>query len=495
MAASKDQVIEELLVKFGNSGNLDEKLSSLTGLIKLRTVHASREDERFIAGLNSIERIAETSSDHDDRLLALAALGRIGTVKSLRNRIENVLVRILERSIPSVESLKDPDDRYYVASVLHLARGDWVIPYVSDHIVNEKQAEKARQEFVDVLVQRESTLADVFQHIAVALKELKPETQNPGDSVARRLERIIIALRPKIVSVLIAPGDDLGKTIQNLFTSAFVGVQAPETLEVTYKTAEEATGLVHDIIRTQISTVTDPSIYASIAAVRMWFPKDGWRIFSPQSESVQRLIRNLLDAMTLLAKQQITDIELFDQLIQIVGTREKAMEYTAEIASRHPELDAEVREWLKKGGKIRTTRRMTAFDESEQLSADPLIAMLMSNAERFANTIESTSEDALAELRIIEPSIAEIVELIINRGKGVLQGVTSLAKKRGLRFRGNIGDVVDYSPTAHELVASDRQGIRKVKIIRPMVERVSAGGTEQIVLKALVEPAQIAMEK
>jgi hypothetical protein len=57
-----------------------------------------------------------------------------------------------------------------------------------------------------------------------------------------------------------------------------------------------------------------------------------------------------------------------------------------------------------------------------------------------------------------------------------------------MRVKHQIGDVIPYSPVAHELVGGHRLGIARVRVVAPLVERIAADGSSLTVLKAVVEP-------
>ncbi len=479
--------LESLVGRFEDTDDIEIKLEVLTELSRLKAVHSLREDARFLAGLESIENLANNKNEEIRCLLAIAALGRIGRTKSLSARVDKSLKLILETPIPSLDLLKDPDNRYYVAVTLNGCNTDWVREYASKFIVIEKQAEKARQELVNVLLNRSNSIADAFREIAITLKELHPDTQAPGDSVAKRLERIIKALRPIIVSMLIEPGDEIGKSINELFHAGFIGVKKPESLNVVKKLADEAISLIHDIVRTQISVAAEASVYGAVSVVSNWFPQGGWVLFSRKSKNVEILANDLQQAITLLAKQGITDSELFDQLSKIVGSRESATNITVKIAEHHSEIDAEIREWLRKGGKVREKRKLTALIESDDLAADAIIASLMNDSDKFVSAINSIPSSDMEEFKIMEPNASKAIELVLKRGGSLSQGIAQLARKRGLQLKGDVGEVVEYSSVSHELINTPSGGVRRVKIIRPIIERVSIDGSITVVQKALVD--------
>jgi hypothetical protein len=72
--------------------------------------------------------------------------------------------------------------------------------------------------------------------------------------------------------------------------------------------------------------------------------------------------------------------------------------------------------------------------------------------------------------------------------RAVVDGFRSFCTRRGLRIRETIDDVVEYSPLDHEVVTGSPQGIRKVRVIEPVVEKINEAGVPSVVRKGLVEP-------
>lgn len=488
MAEAKSEV-GGLLDRFAVAASFDARLVALAELMKKRVLHAVRDDPRLGAGIDDLVRLATDSRAPDESLRAIAALARIGTIKSLAGKIGKQLAKVLENPLPTLAILKDPDDRYYVATALHQATPtqDWILDYAATEVVEEKQAEKSRQELVLVLFKRATTLAQVFHLLVTALKRFRPETKNPGDSVAKRLERILVAIRPQAVSVLIEPGSDTGQCLQDMLRAAFAGAGSPETPEVAKKTVEEIAGLLHDIARTQISLVAEPSLYAALDTPKMWFSPPEWRYIAEKSANLQLVTRDIRDALTLLAKQGATDRDLFDQLVKASGSREAAVRLTVAIAEQHPELATETRDWLQSGGNLKRRQVLGGLEESQALAADPLLATLMMDSCQLSDALTGVSDDARAELRLLEPSLAEPLDCLVARCRTVLNGVDALAGKRRLCVDGRKGEAVDYSPTVHELIGGHIQGVRRVKIVQPMIVRERVIGTRDVIRKALVE--------
>lgn len=487
MNTSSEAAISKLLDQFSGGKILDDRLDALPELITRKALHGLRDDPKFASALRHLGELAASGTDDEARLRSIAALSRISKVKSLSKTTVAFLASALTEPLPDLTLLKDSDDRYYVASALPWSKEQWILEYAGNWAVQEKQAEKSRRALIEVLFRQLPSLAAVFEALAWHLKALKPETKNPGDSIARRLERVIQALRPTAVNELIDPGLDAGQRLQEMLRAAFSGVGRPESLEDTKSVINEIGALLHDVARTQIALVADASLYGALDVPRAWMKPPEWGYLAEKSPSLRLVAKDIRDALTLLAKQGVTDSQLYEQFVSACGSRESALAHAAEIADQHPEIDESTRQWLRAGGKVKQRATPAALDESRELSADPVLGELMIDAEQLREGLAGISDDLRSELRILEPSLAEPIDVLANRCRAVLSDITAIASKRQLVIRGEKGDVVEYSPALHELAGGYRQGVRKVRIVHPMVLRQSATTASDIVRKALVE--------
>jgi hypothetical protein len=271
-----------------------------------------------------------------------------------------------------------------------------------------------------------------------------------------------------------------------MLRAAFTGARSPETPEVAVKTTEEIGGLLHDIARTQISLVAEPALYAALDLPKGWVTAPEWRYIAEQSPNLQLLTRDIREALTLLAKQGKTDDALFEQLIKASGSREVAAKIATSIAERHPDIDEETREWLTGGGRSRRRPPREALDESRELSADPILANVMIDGHKLREALAGISDDTTAELRLLEPALAEPLDSLLVRCRSILNDLDTLATKRSLSLRGRPGDLVEYSQSVHELIGGHVQGVRQVEVVQPMVVRESTAVGSAVIRKALV---------
>ena len=133
----------------------------------------------------------------------------------------------MQSSPPSLSELEDAEDRAYAAQALKFVSGDWVTSYLAQSIVEEETGEKARSELISALLGKTIDLSNAFESLSIPLSEWKPETEAPGDSVARRLKRILSVARPELLVADVPMGDDVGGSFERLVFRAFQNVGPP----------------------------------------------------------------------------------------------------------------------------------------------------------------------------------------------------------------------------------------------------------------------------
>lgn len=194
---------EKLLEEFA-TGSAPAKHSAFRKLIALRQHHKALVDCRFKLGLDSLLLMATDELSKDvDRLLAIATLGRIGsTIRSIRPKIQKDLVAVLEKPFPDISILDDVEDRCYIGQVCAIDPPAWVGGYAARSSVLEESGEQARQAFLSALLKSTADLETALGVLAENLQAWVPDTEEPGNSVSRRLRRILAAFRTAIADTM-----------------------------------------------------------------------------------------------------------------------------------------------------------------------------------------------------------------------------------------------------------------------------------------------------
>ena len=128
--------------------------------------------------------------------------------------------------------------------------------------------------------------------------------------------------------------------------------------------------------------------------------------------------------------------------------------------------------------------------------------MLSESLSAFTDAADSSVQrTALTDL-VKERRIHEVAsdELFVNGLKRLADSVRDASSRRerlltvdlavkwrSLQMRGTVGQEVEFSPVEHRFM-SDGVPTRRVRLLSPLVERLSEDGIPRVVLKAAVEP-------
>lgn len=469
------------------SGTISQQHASFRKLIAMRKHHAAISDDRFKSGLERLLRVAsDPLSPEIDRLLAVATLGRIAsTIRGIRKNIHKRLPDALKSSLPSPDILDDVDDRAYVGQVCAIALPDWITDYAASAVIIEETGEQARQSFLVALLRSTPDLEVALGILSNHLQGWVPATEAPGNSVSKRLRRILSSLRAAMVASMPEPGVEPGAVLSKMIKSSYLGVEDPIKKDVLFDTAEEVAGVVHEMVRLRFSLATSASTYSALKSIKGFLDNDSWGKFAKKSQTMAMVVLDISEALLILARQGITDSALAEQLVTALGNREITRLHLKELAQK-PGLSNEIKNWLAVGRLDVSQKVFSEGGESQKLSDDTLLADILVDSLRFRSADSVGRQQILPEVEILNPSLGTGINRLLNYGLGLCDAIHSMAKRRGLKVRGNVGDEVDYAPLDHDLVGTAPRG-RRVRIIRPVVEKVSEDGIPFVLRKGLVE--------
>lgn len=464
------------LTAFSHAATVQEAAQAATRLIKTKAVFSSAESDEFRNGLNALKRWAN-GHDERSRLIAISNLERLGSVlKRKRVVVDEILKGVLATKIVGLDILLSSDDRFYVSKALTFGGGDWVLEYAARECVQESAAEKARLELARIIRKRTTTLEDLLLRVARPFSSWQPDGEKKGDAAARRLKRVLAALRSVVADSV--PGDGVGAALGDLVRAAFKAGGSPDDLKVAREATEELGSLIHDLVRSDVPSVTDARIYGVLSVPRRWFPLSSWPQYVARSKAMAALSRDLTGAITLLVRQGVTDHALFECLELVTGSREKALGVTSAIVDAHPELPPEIQIWLRKGRLEAVPEASKLVDESGLLRADSQIAALLIEAHELSEHLR-----VAGDLTGFSGSLSKSLSIA---GR-LVEKCKAVATNRDIRLLGVVGEEMQYSPARHALLSGD--SAVRVVVKRPGAERVSANGISEVLVKAIVESA------
>lgn len=476
------------LVKFGTASDAGVRSAAIRQLIKSRTLISSKEHPDFLAGLDLLFGDLGKNDKPDLRLPAAANIGRIWSViQSIRPDLSRRIGKQSITELPELSDLESVDDRFYVALFLKCVDDDWVSAYQARAAVLEDAGEKVRSALVAGLLERSPTITHALQVTTEAVSLYKPTTQNPGVSRGKKLVRLCRAFRAALLETELPAGEEVGKRLASFFNDTFGAERRPESTNVAVETAEECAQLVHTLVRSRLTLVAETDVYAAMKIPRRWLSRVDWRAFARKSNGIKSLAEDIEDALVLLARQGIADGSLAKELSEILGSRDDATSRMAHISETHPELSPDVREWFRNGGKVVEQHKLEYAEESQQLAADQHIALLYIESSLLRELVSGIAEDVVSELHILDPKNAKFVEQVVKGSAHILERIVSLAQARRMQLVENRGEMADFDQARHEVVGGNVLGIRKVRIVRPSVDRIGTSGRVETVMKALVE--------
>lgn len=471
---------------FASDGPVAQKQKALKALMREKLIPKQADDARFLDGMAQLTLLAaDRYEEPESRLLAIACVVHAAQmVKRLQPSLQTWLAPAMGEDFPPLQLLKEADDRLNVARSLSLADGAWLNTYLADAIALEETGEKAREELIAALLARSATLAELLGRIAQAMAGVRPETEKPGDSVARRQARTLSALRGLIPISELEAGDELGKALHALVSLPLRAVGRPKEEKVQHELAEEVVLLTHEIVRTRFSVATDPTVFRAVAYCRQMLDGNTWP--DTLQGALSLLVKDVREALILLGRQGVRDQGLLDQLGMLCNHPLRARAIAKEIAERHPELDEETRQWLIHGRVVVRREASSTALEAAAREADVAIGLALNAAREARQAIAGVKEPVISVLDIYEQSLVSVTQDCFRRFEGLLVQMDQVADQRGLALYGDVGQDVDFAPKYFQAVG----GVARQKVIvrQPAVVRMRKDGTVgDVVLKGLVE--------
>ena len=454
------------LKRFAQSSSARELSDALTALIKTKEIHAVRESDEFLAGLERLRQLAAARADAGSCLLAVATLQRARAVlKRQAGRVAEMLKGVLEGELPSLQLLNDAEERYYAASALELASGAWVAAFAARELNLESSSDNTAKALAIILLKLQRNVAEALEVMLAHSGTLPRDVAKPADSAARRSRRVLGALRNALRAQHFDPGTGVAKGLRAYLVAMLERHGAPEDPKAVRELVDATAGTIDDVIRNRLSLVVNSELYLVLGFVRRW-AGPLWSGSLPKSAAIKALAANLLEGIRISARQGVTDQGLLEATELIFGSRDKALAATSKLADEDVGLPENVQSWLRRGRAV-TDSGSNLATQSELLEADQYVAAALL---------------AALDAKKSTPAPIEAVS-------EALKAVFELASARHLRQFGEVGSFVDYSRGSHTVI-SGVVDAGKVRIVRPGVERVNVGGIRTVVIKAIVETAR-----
>ena len=476
----------ELLSRFADAADTSSRRAALIDLVKTKQLHRVVGAESLRIGLERLAGSARDDGSDLERLLAVATLQRAAaSAPPIRSAVKSLLQDAVSRPLASPHELDDVDDRLYAAKSWRVVPSAWRPEVLATAAALEESGETARRECIEALVELADDVSEAISALRKALLEVRFETKKPGDSLGRRLSRVFGALTAVLAGGDKPVGENAGRELSGLLDRGFRGVGRPESAAVRVEVVEQVAALTHAIVRVDFSHGGRDRTYEALSVVSEWFAAHEWQKTCESSKAISRVGQDLRKSLLLLAAKGVTDDRLRRTLVTVAGSRRNADEICRAMATGHPGIPDDVRDWL--AGVSRRTRVASAV-ESRERSIDEVIAELLLVVKRLTRAADTVQSDVLPEISIVLPEQAPALSRLTGLVEATASKLSLAVKWRSLRLRGTVGQEVEFSPVEHQL---DADGVRsrRVRLLSPVVERISEDGVPRVVLKAAVEPS------
>ena len=125
--------------------------------------------------------------------------------------------------------------------------------------------------------------------------------------------------------------------------------------------------------------------------------------------------------------------------------------------------------------------------ESRERSIDEVLAELLIEMTGLVRASSAVQSDVLPDVSIVLPQSVHALSRLTGIADAMANKLNLAVTWRSLRLRGTVGEEVEFSPVEHQFSSTDARS-RRVRLLRPGVERISEDGVPRVVLKAAVEP-------
>lgn len=478
----------EALSEFASAADVEAQRRVIVDLVKTKRIHEVATETTFRAGLGRVADAVRTATTPRERLTAIATLERAAAVsKPLRPVVDDLLQKVVVEPLEDLHALGDADDRLYAAKSWRAVRnGDRYLELLATGAVREELGEGVRKECIEGVVELSTDVAAALDRLRSAVVAMKFPTKKPGDSLGRRLKRLLQVVADTLPKSYRPVGRGVGRAL-SLFVER--GVRAhgrPESTTVTTGIVERTAALVHEVVRSGLSLAAEHRTYEALVVLQEWFTPQEWRDLCASSVWMGRVRNHAREAMLLLARLGLTDDDLRRALETVCGSSESADAVCREMATESSDIPQDVRDWL-----VRAPRRIESADatESQTRSIDSVLAEVLLDATDLSRASAVVKSDVLPNVSGVLPQSAPALSQLVGKVSTMVNKVELAMVWRSLRVRNQeVGLEVEFSPREHRFNVQGTRA-RRVRLIRPVVERMSEDGVPHVVLKAVVEPA------
>lgn len=477
-------VAEQLLDTFGSTDDSLVRVQALTDLMTAKAIPKRADDARFDAGLRRWISVANTlEADPRERLLAVAEL--IRATQQLKKR-QPALIKLIQpglrQPLPPLALLEDAEARLNVARACSQADAPWLQTYLAASLATEG-APKPRAELMESLVSRAGTIADVLELMSAAFEGQHPQTENPADSLAKRLAKALETFRATVRASLLDAGADVGRRLDALVRTTLSSTGKPQSEDAQIELTREVALTLHDLVRSRFSLATEPQTLLALQYCRSFFSGISW----PREVQTEMdlMVQDVSEALVMLGRMGVPNQDLLNRLELVCGIKERARVVASQLADKHTEIDESIRGWLRTGRLVTTIATSDVLQESLLASVEEALGLALIEARAFKANSEA-EQRLTSSLEIFDPALVGLFKGIVTQSLAMHAAIEDLAKRRSLELVGGVGDEIEFSPKYFDALGA-LHGTR-VTVRRPAIVKSSVhGAIGTVVKKGLVE--------
>ena len=418
-------------------------------------------------------------------LTVAALLHAAATAPAIRTHVESVLRKTVDGPLSNLHELQDVRDRLYAAKSWRVVRNAWRVDDLAAAAAFEESGEAVRKECIEGIFELAGEIQEAIAALRKALLALNFNTKKPSNSLGRRLNRVLAASTEAISRSHKTSGErNAGRELSRLLNGGFRATGRPDSPAVRSAVVEQVAAVTHAIVRADFSHGGKAETYGALLAVKSWFRSYEWQELCESSDAVARVRDDVRKALLFLASAGKTDDSLRLALVTVAGSQEQADSICRTMATEQPGIPDDVRDWL---AGVSKRIQSDSVVESQERSIDEVLAELLVVMTKLSRASEVVQSDVLPDVAIVLPQSEYSLSRLTGMADVMASKLSLAVEWRSLRIRGTVGEEVEFSPVEHQF-SSRGAPTRRVRLLSPLVERISEDGVPRVVLKAAVEP-------
>jgi hypothetical protein len=472
------------LEQFGQLGPNIERSALAPMLVTAGAAPAAR-DERFSKGLELfVDRIRSTEPGRVQDLSIIWRLTSVSAMREHRRRITSAL----QSTVPAFDELPtemvDPEDRRHFGDALSVIKGSWIPGYAARALVHERDGDKARVSLSHVLVANVPDLSMQLDLVGEALAQVRFDQHDPAVGRARRLAATLDAIGAAVwtADLEVSPGEAFGATIDKLVADVLARSPAADRA-VALLAAGAVLRFVILVVRLHGTLAAEAKTYAFLSPLRRSLGRSNWP--EELSADLNRAANQVLEQLIFLVRLKMPDNELRRVYLALVGEAIGKLKLAKAADGTHG-IDTEAGYWLKNGAKRRELPTQTAVEETAMSTVDRDLALALRESETVREGLGAVASEVISAADFHSQRLSQELKVIFDRIDRLVGHVEAASRRRGLVLKGELGEVVDFSPLEHEPVAN-AVGARTVRLKTRTVERVIDGQSSGVIVKGDVE--------